>query len=149
MTSPTRSGADRRIAVLSAALAAHVPTATPQPVRVPAAARAAHIAARRIGVAELAPLVAVVRNDEEAHRLADDLAAWLPVGMVRVLSERAALPLERALPEHDESGERLEVLGRPLRFSYWPMYRSRRFGLQAPLYASSPWALILDAEVSR
>ena len=76
-------------------------------LRVPAAARAAHLAARRSG---LTPLVAVVRNDEEAHRLADDLSAWLPAGMVRVLSERAALPLERALPEHDESGDRLEVL---------------------------------------
>ncbi|MEO8639580.1 MAG: DEAD/DEAH box helicase, partial [Chloroflexota bacterium] len=110
MTSPTRSGADRRIAVLSAELAAHLPGTTPEPLRVPAAARAAHLAARRSGVSELAPIVAVVRNDEEAHRVADDLAAWLPAGMVRVLSERAALPLERALPEHDESGERLEVL---------------------------------------
>ena len=110
MTSPTRSGADRRVAVLSAELAAHLPSTIPGPLRVPAAARAAHLAARRSGVAELAPVVAVVRNDEEAHRLADDLAAWLPAGMVRVLSERAALPLERALPEHDESGERLEVL---------------------------------------
>jgi transcription-repair coupling factor (superfamily II helicase) len=73
-------------------------------------ARAAHLAARRAGIAETAPLVAVVRNDEEAHRLADDLAAWLPAGAVRVLSERAALPLERSLPEHDESGDRLEVL---------------------------------------
>jgi transcription-repair coupling factor (superfamily II helicase) len=54
----------------------------------------------------------VVRNDEEAHRLADDLAAWLVHGTVRVLPERAALPLERALPEHDESAERLEVLAR-------------------------------------
>jgi transcription-repair coupling factor (superfamily II helicase) len=110
VTAPTRSGADRRVSVLSAVLAAHLPPAVPTPVRVPAAARAAHLAARRDGVAELAPLVAVVRNDEEAHRLADDLTAWLPSGAVRVLPERAALPLERALPEHDESGERLEVL---------------------------------------
>ena len=110
MTSPTRSGADRRVAILSAELAAHLPTAAPGPLRVPAAARAAHLAARRGGVPDLVPLVAVVRNDEEAHRVADDLAAWLPAGMARVLSERAALPLERALPEHDESGERLEVL---------------------------------------
>ncbi len=110
MTAPTRSGADRRIAVLSAELAAHLPVTTPAPLRVPAAARAAHLAARRSGVAELSPVVAVVRNDEEAHRLADDLDAWLPAGSVRVLSERAALPLERALPEHDESGDRLGVL---------------------------------------
>ena len=93
MTSPTRSGADRRVAVLLAELAAHLPPATPRPLRVPAAARAAHLAARRGGIAETAQLVAVVRNDEEAHRLADDLAAWLPAGAVRVLSERAALPL--------------------------------------------------------
>ncbi|MEO8252005.1 MAG: transcription-repair coupling factor [Chloroflexota bacterium] len=110
MTSPTRSGADRRVAVLSGELAAHLPAPTQAPLRVPAAARAAHLAARRGGVAETAPLVVVVRTDEEAHRLADDLAAWLPAGQVRVLPERAALPLERALPEHDESAERLEVL---------------------------------------
>jgi transcription-repair coupling factor (superfamily II helicase) len=110
VTSPTRSGADRRVAALSVELAAHLPSATGAPLRVPAAARAAHLAARRGGVAETAPLVVVVRTDEEAHRLADDLAAWLPAGHVRVLPERAALPLERALPEHDESAERLEVL---------------------------------------
>ena len=56
------------------------------------------------------PLVVVVRNDEEAHRLADDLSAWQAGGHVAVLPERAALPLERALPEHEESAERLEVL---------------------------------------
>ena len=110
MTAPTRSGADRRVAILSAELAAHLSPPSPAPLRVPAAARAAHLAARRAGVAETAPLVVVVRTDEEAHRLADDLAAWLPAGQVRVLPERAALPLERALPEHDESAERLEVL---------------------------------------
>jgi transcription-repair coupling factor (superfamily II helicase) len=110
VTAPTRSGADRRTSVLSAELAAHLPAPGDAPLRVPAAARAAHLAARRSAVPDLTPLVAVVRNDEEAHRLADDLAAWLPAGMVRVLSERAALPLERALPEHDESGDRLEVL---------------------------------------
>jgi transcription-repair coupling factor (superfamily II helicase) len=110
VTAPTRSGADRRVAALSAELAAHLSTASPRPLRVPAAARAAHLAARRGGIAETAPLVVVVRNDEEAHRLADDLAAWLSAGAVRVLSERAALPLERSLPEHDESGDRLEVL---------------------------------------
>lgn len=110
MTAPTRSGADRRVAILSAELAAHLPVAQTKPLRVPAAARAAHLAARRGGISETAPLVAVVRTDEEAHRLADDLAAWLPAGAVRVLSERAALPLERSLPEHDESGDRLEVL---------------------------------------
>jgi transcription-repair coupling factor (superfamily II helicase) len=110
VTSPTRSGADRRVAALSVELAGHLPPATRAPLRVPAAARAAHLAARRGGVAETTPLVVVVRTDEEAHRLADDLAAWLPAGHVRVLPERAALPLERALPEHDESAERLEVL---------------------------------------
>ena len=40
-------------------------------------------------------------------------------------------------------GEPIQILGRPLRFSYWPMYRaSRRFGLQSHLYATNPWALI-------
>jgi len=52
----------------------------------------------------------VVRNEDEAHHLADELAAWLGSGRVRVLPERAALPLERAHPEHEESAERLEVL---------------------------------------
>jgi len=110
VTAPTRSGADRRVAILSAELAAHLLPPSPAPLRVPAAARAAHLAARRAGVADSLPLVVVVRTDEEAHRLADDLDAWLPAGQVRVLPERAALPLERALPEHDESAERLEVL---------------------------------------
>ncbi len=110
MTSPTRSGADRRVATLSAELAPHLAPATQAPLRVPAAARAAHLAARRTVISETAPLVVVVRTDEEAHRLADDMAAWMPTGQVRVLSERAALPLERSLPEHDESADRLEVL---------------------------------------
>ncbi len=40
-------------------------------------------------------------------------------------------------------GEVVEVRGRPLRFSYWPMYRgSRRFGLQSHLFATDPWNLI-------
>ena len=55
-------------------------------------------------------MVVVARTDEEAHRLADDLAAWIGTGHLRTLPERAALPLERALPEHDESAERLSVL---------------------------------------
>jgi transcription-repair coupling factor (superfamily II helicase) len=55
-------------------------------------------------------MVVVARTDEEAHRLADDLAAWLRAGELRVLPERGALPLERALPEHEESAERLDVL---------------------------------------
>jgi transcription-repair coupling factor (superfamily II helicase) len=79
-------------------------------LRVPAAARPAFLAARRSELPAGEALVVVVRNDEEAHRLADDLGAWLPAGHARVLPERAALPLERALPEHDESAERLEVL---------------------------------------
>jgi len=106
----TRGGADRRVSALTAELARHIGPADLGVLRVPTAARAAHLAARRAAVPEMSPLVAVVRNDEEAHRLADDLAAWLPSGHVRVLPERAALPLERALAEHDESAERLEVL---------------------------------------
>lgn len=35
------------------------------------------------------------------------------------------------------------ILQRPLSFSFWPMYRTtRRYGLQAQLYATNPWALI-------
>ena len=112
MTSPTRSGADRRVAVLSAELAAHLPpAATPAPLRVPAAARAAHLAARRGGDRARPPRswssCATTRR-----RIASPTTSppGCPPGTVRVLSERAALPLERALPEHDESGERLEVL---------------------------------------
>jgi len=55
-------------------------------------------------------MVVVTRTDEEAHRLTDDLAAWIGDAHVLTLAERAALPLERALPEHDESAERLAVL---------------------------------------
>jgi transcription-repair coupling factor (superfamily II helicase) len=54
----------------------------------------------------------VVETDEQAHRLADDLGAWLDEDDVAVLPERGALPLERALPERDESAARLEVLSR-------------------------------------
>jgi transcription-repair coupling factor (superfamily II helicase) len=81
------------------------------PVRVPAAARPPYLAARRLSLPAATPLVVVARNDDEAHRLADDLAAWLRGVTIRVLPERAALPLERALPEHEESAERLDVLG--------------------------------------
>jgi len=55
-------------------------------------------------------MVVVARTDEEAHRVADDLAAWIGAAHVRTLAERAALPLERAHAEHDESAERLAVL---------------------------------------
>ena len=106
----THGGIDRRVAALTGELSVHLAPADAAVLRVPAAARAAHLAARRAELRDTAPLVVVVRTDEEAHRLADDLAAWLQHGQVRVLSERAALPLERALPEHDESAERLELL---------------------------------------
>jgi transcription-repair coupling factor (superfamily II helicase) len=88
------------------------PPPTPGSFRVPAAARAAHLAARRQALAPATPLVVVVETDEQAHRLADDLGAWLNEGSVAVLPERGALPLERALPERDESAGRLEVLSR-------------------------------------
>jgi transcription-repair coupling factor (superfamily II helicase) len=81
-------------------------------LRVPAVARAAHLAARRVGLPAGAPLVVVVETDEQAHRLADDLGAWIDEDDVTVLPERGALPLERALPERDESASRLEVLAR-------------------------------------
>jgi transcription-repair coupling factor (superfamily II helicase) len=104
--SPPRGG-DRRVAVLVDALRAQLPESGV--LRVPAAARAAHLAARH-AAAPRTPLVVVTRDDDEAHRLADDLAAWIGAIHVRTLPERAALPLERALPEHDESAERLSVL---------------------------------------
>jgi transcription-repair coupling factor (superfamily II helicase) len=106
--SSSRGGGARRVAALIHDLAADLPAAGR--LRVPAAARAAHIAARRSGVPAAHPLVVVARTEDEAHRLADDLVAWLPEGHVRVLPERAALPLERALVEHEESAERLDVL---------------------------------------
>ncbi len=88
------------------------PPPTPGSFHVPAAARAAHLAARRRTMAPATPLVVAVETDEQAHRLADDLGAWLDEGSVAVLPERGALPLERALPERDESAGRLEVLSR-------------------------------------
>ncbi len=106
-----RGGADRRVSAITPVLAGTLrPLASTSAARVPAAAWAAHLAARRSGLPAGTPLIALVRNDDEAHRLADDLAAWLTGGHVRVLPERAALPLERALPEHEESAERLRVL---------------------------------------
>jgi transcription-repair coupling factor (superfamily II helicase) len=101
-------GGDRRVAALVDALRPHLPD--PGVLRVPAAARAAHLAARRGAVASTRPVVVVARTDEEAHRLADDLAALVGAAHVRTLAERAALPLERAHPEHDESADRLAVL---------------------------------------
>ncbi|MGH2417252.1 MAG: CarD family transcriptional regulator, partial [Candidatus Limnocylindria bacterium] len=105
---PSSRGGDRRVAALVDALRPHLPESGV--LRVPAAARAGHLAARRAGLAPSHPLVVVTRTDEEAHRLADDLAAWVGSQHLRTLPERAALPLERALPEHDESAERLSVL---------------------------------------
>ncbi len=105
--SPSRGG-DRRVAPLVDALRPFQPD--PGVLRVPAAARAAHLAVRRAALPPHRPLVVVARTDEEAHRLADDLVAWLGANHVRTMPERAALPLERALPEHDESAERLAVL---------------------------------------
>jgi transcription-repair coupling factor (superfamily II helicase) len=109
-------GGDRRVASLVDALRPHLPESGV--LRVPATARGAHLAVRRAALPARSPMVVVARTDEEAHRLADDLAAWLGTGHVLTLPERAALPLERAHPEHDESGERLAVLaelgaGRP------------------------------------
>ncbi len=101
-------GGDRRVAALVDALRLHLPQSGV--LRVPAAARAAHLAARRASLPASVRLVVVTRTDDEAHRLGDDLAAWLESGLLRTLPERAALPLERALPEHDESTERLSVL---------------------------------------
>jgi hypothetical protein len=40
-------------------------------------------------------------------------------------------------------GERLQIRGRPISFSYWPTYRtSRRYGLHSHVYSTNPWALI-------
>ncbi|MEO8247333.1 MAG: hypothetical protein ABI622_09480, partial [Chloroflexota bacterium] len=101
-------GGDRRVATLVDALVPHLPPLGV--LRVPANARAAHLAARRSALPPSTPMVVVARTDDEAHRLADDLEAWVGADHVRTLAERAALPLERALPEHDESAERLETL---------------------------------------
>ncbi len=105
---PSSRGGDRRVAALVDALRPHLPQ--PGVLRVPAAARSAHLAARRASLPPSRQIVVVARTDEEAHRLADDLAGWTGGNHVRTLPERAALPLERALPEHDESAERLSVL---------------------------------------
>ncbi|HET7521553.1 MAG TPA: hypothetical protein VFK61_08470, partial [Candidatus Limnocylindria bacterium] len=122
----TRGGADRRIATLTRHIAGELPA--PGELRVPAGARAAHLAARRMQLSPATPMVVVVRTEDEAHRLADDLAAWLASGSAVVFPERAAMPLERALPEHDESAERLRVLS-------WLAGRPRHGVLVAPLLA--------------
>ncbi|MEO6295348.1 MAG: transcription-repair coupling factor [Candidatus Limnocylindria bacterium] len=101
-------GGDRRVAALVDALRPHLPESGV--LRVPAAARPGHLAVRRAELPTTRPLVVVARTDEEAHRLTDDLVAWIGGTHVRTLPERAALPLERALAEHDESSERLSVL---------------------------------------
>ena len=123
---PTRGGADRRVSALTAELARHLPP--PGELSVPASGRAAHLAARRSSLPVGQAMVVVARNEDEAHRLADDLAAWLATGSVRVLPERAAMPLERALPEHDESADRLRALA-------WLASHPRSAVLVAPLAA--------------
>ena len=43
-------------------------------------------------------------------------------------------------------GTPLEIRGRALKFSYWPMYRTtRRYGLQSHVYVTNPWAVIRSA----
>ena len=126
LPAPTRGGVDRRVAAATAEIAAHL--VEPGLLRVPSSARAAHLAARRTALPAAVPLVAVARTDDEAHRLADDLAAWLAAGSVRVLPERGAMPLERALPEHEESAARLQVLA-------WLGSRPRQAVVVAPLLA--------------
>jgi len=42
-----------------------------------------------------------------------------------------------------KTGTLVTIKGRPVRFSYWPTYRtSRRFGLHSLLFATNPWAVI-------
>jgi YaaC-like Protein len=41
------------------------------------------------------------------------------------------------------AGRRVSIKGKPLRFSFWPMYKgARRYGLHSRLYVTNPWALI-------
>lgn len=48
------------------------------------------------------------------------------------------------LPE-PTAGERVSILERPLRFSFWPMHKGRRrYGLQSNLFAVDPWAIMRD-----
>jgi hypothetical protein len=39
-------------------------------------------------------------------------------------------------------GNALQVRGRNLAFSYWPMYKTTRFGLQSLIFSANPWAII-------
>src|SRR5262245_17453312 len=48
-----------------------------------------------------------------------------------------------ARPTPARDGSQLKVKGTSVYFGYWPMYRgSRRYGLQARIYATNPFALI-------
>jgi len=41
------------------------------------------------------------------------------------------------------AGKRVTIKGKPLPFSYWPMYKgTRRYGLHSRLYVTNPWAVI-------
>jgi hypothetical protein len=49
------------------------------------------------------------------------------------------------LPPEPREGKPLLVKGRPLQFTFWPMYRNtRRYGLQSMVFALDPWILIKD-----
>ncbi|HEU4454083.1 MAG TPA: YaaC family protein [Longimicrobium sp.] len=55
------------------------------------------------------------------------------------------LPSFESMPPvaRPREGEQVRVKGRPLQFSFWPMFRgTRRPGLQSRIFATNPWALI-------
>ena len=48
-------------------------------------------------------------------------------------------------PPEAAFGTPVSILQRPLRFSFWPMYKgTRRYGLQSSLFAVDPWTIIKD-----
>jgi hypothetical protein len=54
------------------------------------------------------------------------------------------------LPRDPRAGKRLDVEGRPLPFSLWPVGKGiRRYGLSDYLFAKSPWAVVRGAVEAR
>src|SRR5918996_5633659 len=97
--SPSRGG-QRRVAAIVDALQADLPDMGA--LRVPAAARPAHLAARRTAIPPSHPMVIVARSDDEAHRLWDDPAAWRAWGPGHGPPARAGMPLGGAAPGDEE-----------------------------------------------
>src|SRR5688572_8467442 len=79
--------------------------AVPEPPRAVLIAALARLTTRR-------PVLVAVPTQAEADRLAHDVQAFLPAGMVEEFPAWETLPFERVSPQIDTMGRRLRVMWR-------------------------------------